>query len=174
MKRYVRNGAGCVPRAGMRSNAMTSSSPHVSFVVPCYQLAHYLPECVGSNVADVPGFEIILLDDRSPDATGRRRWIMAAHPIGGISYVRNPENLGNIRNYNKGIGLASGKYIWVLSPDDRLRSPRIVERYMRVMESRADIGFAFCPAHVIRDSEDRALRTVPLCLDDAILEDRSS
>jgi hypothetical protein len=86
-------------------------------------------------------------------------------------YVRNPENLGNIRNYNKGIGLASGKYVWILSPDDRLRNSRIVERYVAVLESRAEVGFAFCPAHLIRGREDTGpyppSRYRP---DDAILE----
>jgi glycosyltransferase involved in cell wall biosynthesis len=152
---------------------MTRSSPQVSFVVPCYRLAHYLAECVNSILLQTyPHLEIIVLDDRSPDDTEAvARGIMAAHPARRISYVRNPENIGNIRNYNKGIGLASGKYVWILSPDDRLRSPRIVEHYVAVMESRADVGFAFCPAHVIRGTEDSGLYTPSRYrLDDAILE----
>jgi hypothetical protein len=145
----------------------------VSFVVPCYRLAHYLAECVGSILSQTyPHLEIIVLDDRSPDDTEAvTGGIMAAYPDRRISYVRNPENLGNIRNYNKGIGLASGKYVWILSPDDRLRSPRIVERYVAMMESRDDVGFAFCPAHVIRDAEDTGPNASSrYLLDDAILE----
>jgi hypothetical protein len=149
------------------------SSPQVSFVVPCYRLAHYLAECVGSILSQTYlDFEIIVLDDQSPDDTEAvARGIMAAHPDRRISYVRNPQNLGNICNYNKGIGLASGKYVWILSPDDRLRSPRIVERYVAAMESRADVGFAFCPAHVIRGTKDTAPHAGSRYrLDDAILE----
>jgi glycosyltransferase involved in cell wall biosynthesis len=152
---------------------MMRSSPQVSFVVPCYGLAHYLVECVCSIVSQTyPHFEIIVLDDQSPDDTEAiARGIMAAHPDRRISYVRNPENLGNIRNYNKGIGLASGKYVWILSPDDRLRSPRIVERYVAVMDSHADVGFAFCPAHVIRGAEDTGPHAPSRYRrDDAILE----
>jgi glycosyltransferase involved in cell wall biosynthesis len=152
---------------------MTRLSSQVSFVVPCYRLAHYLAECVSSILSQTyPHVEIIVLDDRSPDdAEAVARGIMAAHPDRRISYVRNAKNLGNIRNYNKGIGLASGKYVWILSPDDRLRNPRIVERYVAVLESRADVGFVFCPAHVIRGAEDTGPHVPSLYrLDDAILE----
>jgi glycosyltransferase involved in cell wall biosynthesis len=152
---------------------MTRSSPQVSFVIPSYRLAHFLAECVGSILSQTyPHIEIIVLDDRSPDNTEAvARAIMAANPDRRISLVRNAENLGNIRNYNKGIGLASGKYVWILSPDDRLRNPRIVERYVGLLESRADVGFGFCPAHLIRGAEDTGPHAPSFYrLDDAILE----
>lgn len=135
---------------------MTQSPPHVTFVVPCYRLAHYLTECVSSILSQTyPHIEIIVLDDRSPDNTEAVACdIIAAHPNRRVLYARNPENLGNIRTYNKGIALASGKYVWILSPDDRLRHPRIVERYVAVLDSRVEVGFAFCPAHIIRGVED--------------------
>ena len=116
---------------------MIRSSSLVSFVVPCYRLAHYLAECVGSILSQTyPHIEIIVLDDQSPDDTEAvARGIMVAHSDRRISYIRNPENLGNIRNYNKGIGLASGKYVWILTPDDRLRNPHLIERYVAVLES---------------------------------------
>lgn len=148
-------------------------SAQVSFVIPCYKLGHYLPECVGSILAQTyPHLDIIILDDQSPDDTEAvARGIMAAHPDRQISYIRNPENLGNIRNYNKGIGLASGKYVWILSPDDRLRSSRIVERYVITLEAHADVGFAFCPAHVIKGTEDAGLhRPSRYRPEDAILQ----
>src|SRR4051794_2228955 len=99
---------------------MTSSPrPLVSIVVPCYRLAHFLAECVGTILCQTyHHIEIIVLDDHSPDNTEAvTRTIIVNHPDRRISYIRSPENLGNIRNYNKGIDLASGKYVWILSPD---------------------------------------------------------
>lgn len=143
---------------------MTPSCPRVSFVVPCYRLAQFLTECVSSILFQTyPHLEIIILDDQSPDNTEDvARNIIAAHPGRQVSYIRNSENLGNIRTYNKGISLASGKYVWVLSPDDRLRDPRVVERYVRLMELRPDVGFAFCPAHAIRNGVDFGLHVPSL------------
>lgn len=130
--------------------------PSVTFVVPCYRLAHYLEESIASILRQsYTNFEIIILDDRSPDDTGPvARSIVAAHPDRAITYVLNERNLGNIANYNKGIGLARGRYVWILSPDDRLRSSAVVERYVRLLEERPDVGYVFCPAHRIVKDDD--------------------
>jgi glycosyltransferase involved in cell wall biosynthesis len=147
--------------------------PTVTFVVPCYGLAHYLRECVESIVAQTHrDLEILVLDDRSPDDTAAvSRALVAAHPDREITYVQNPENLGNIRNYNKGIGLARGRYVWILSPDDRLRSPHVVERYVALMEARADVGFCFCAANRIEGDRDTGVYERSRCrAGDAVLE----
>jgi glycosyltransferase involved in cell wall biosynthesis len=71
-----------------------------------------------------------------------------------VRYVRNEPNLGHLRNYNKGIELAAGDYVWLVSADDRLRSPLVLERYLRVMEAQPQVGFAFCPGFGLRDDQE--------------------
>lgn len=134
-------------------------TPTVSFVVPCYKLARFLPECVDSILAQsYKNIEIIILDDQSPDNTAEvSGQILANHPGRNIRYIRNSDNLGNIRNYNKGIGLAHGGYVWILSPDDRLRSESIVDKYIRMMQSDPEIGYIFCSGNRIENDEDRGL-----------------
>jgi len=135
---------------------MASGSPTVTFVIPCYRLAHFLAECVASVVSqDYANIEILILDDQSPDNTEEvARRIIADHPDRNIQYVRNEKNLGNIRTYNKGISLAAGAHVWILSPDDRLRSRQIVSRYADLMVRRPDVGYVFCPAHLIKNDAD--------------------
>jgi glycosyltransferase involved in cell wall biosynthesis len=131
-------------------------TPTVSFLVPCYKLAHFLAECIHSILSQsYKNIEIIILDDQSPDNTATvSQKIVSANPGRNIVYVRNPENLGNILNYNKGIGMAAGKHVWILSPDDRLRSENIVAKYVRLMESDPEVGYIFCPAHNIENGQD--------------------
>jgi glycosyltransferase involved in cell wall biosynthesis len=44
--------------------------PKVSFVVPCYKLAHLLQKCVTSILEQTcEDFEILVMDDCSPDST---------------------------------------------------------------------------------------------------------
>lgn len=44
--------------------------PIVSFVVPCYNLSHFLAECVESILSQAyEHIEIIIIDDQSPDNT---------------------------------------------------------------------------------------------------------
>jgi tetratricopeptide (TPR) repeat protein len=59
-------------------------------------------------------------------------------------HVRNNPNLGHLRNYNKGISLARGRYIWLISADDYLRKPYILERYVRVLDENPSVGYAYC------------------------------
>jgi glycosyltransferase involved in cell wall biosynthesis len=131
-------------------------TPVVTFVVPCYRLARYLAECVESILRQsFRDIEILILDDQSPDETPEvAERLVADHPGRDVIYLRNEVNLGNIRTYNKGIGLARGRYVWILSPDDRLRSADVVARYVDRMEADGDIGFCFCAAHTIEDERD--------------------
>jgi glycosyltransferase involved in cell wall biosynthesis len=118
-------------------------NPLVSFIVPCYKLAHYLPECVNSILNQTFGdFELLIMDDCSPDNTPE---VAASFKDPRVRYVRNEPNLGHLKNYNKGIGLTRGKYIWLISPDDTLRTPYVLERFVRVLEAHPRAGYVFCP-----------------------------
>jgi glycosyltransferase involved in cell wall biosynthesis len=145
---------------------VTLATPMVSFVVPCYKFAHFLVECVGSILSQsYEDVEVIIIDDRSPDDTAAiARGILAAHQEREIFYIYNAENLGNIRTYNKGISIARGKYIWILSPDDRLRSRDIIRKYVRLMESNSELGYVFCAAHRVEGDKDVGLHQRSLYL----------
>lgn len=119
-------------------------NPRVTFVVPCYKLAHLLADCVNSILAQTfSETEILIMDDCSPDHT-----VQVAESFGDsrVKVIRNEHNIGHLRNYNKGIAMARGEYVWLISADDRLRSPQIVERYVRLLDSHPKVGYAFCPA----------------------------
>jgi len=119
------------------------SNPTVSFIVPCYKLAHLLPECVNSILGQTfTDLEILIMDDCSPDNTGE---VARSFTDPRVKYVRNDPNLGHLRNYNKGIGLTKGEFVWLISADDCLRRPYIVERYVEVMRKNPRVGYAFCP-----------------------------
>jgi len=127
-------------------------NPKVSFIVPCYKLAHVLPECVHSILSQTFGdFEVLVMDDCSPDHTPE---VARSFKDPRVIHVRNETNLGHLRNYNKGIGLARGSYLWLISADDILRRPYVVERYARLMEARPEVGYAFCPAVKLVDGKD--------------------
>lgn len=116
--------------------------PTVSFVVLCYKLAHLLPECVNSILSQTYGdFEILIMDDRSPDNTEE---VAKSFHDPRVRYVLNPQNLGFLRNENEGVRLSRGKYVWIISADDYLRKPYILQRYVELMEKKPNVGFTFC------------------------------
>jgi len=125
-------------------------NPKVSFIVPCYNLAHLLPDCIESILAQSYGdFEVLIMDDCSPDGTPE---VAQSFRDSRVQHRRNRTNLGNIQNYNKGIGLARGEHIWLISADDRLRRPYILDRYVALMDRHPEVGYAFCPAVAIDES----------------------
>jgi tetratricopeptide (TPR) repeat protein len=131
---------------------MVSRDPKVSFIIPCYKLAHFLGDCVNSILAQTyEDFEVIIMDDCSPDNTPQ---VAAGFKDPRVIYVRNEPNLGNTRNYNKGIEMARGRYIWLISADDCLRSPKVLERYVAHLEKNPQVGYVFCPAMTLRDGKE--------------------
>lgn len=127
-------------------------NPTVSFVVPCYKLAHLLAECVESILSQTYGdFEILIMDDCSPDNTPA---VAQSFHDSRVKYIRNEPNLGHLRNYNKGIELSRGKYVWLISADDKLRRDHVLHRYIQMFESNDQVGFVFCPGVRLREGKE--------------------
>ena len=126
-------------------------TPLVTFIVPCYKLAHYLAECVDSILSQTyTNLEVLIMDDCSPDNTPE---VAQSFNDPRVRHVRNEPNLGHLRNYNKGIEMARGKYVWLISADDKLHVPHVLERFVAVMEQRPDVGYAFCSGVELRNGE---------------------
>lgn len=118
--------------------------PLVSFVVPCYRLGHLLHECIASILNQGhTELELLVMDDCSPDNTSE---VVGSFSDPRIKYVRNSENFGHIRNYNRGIAASRGKYVWLISADDLLRRRYALEHYVQIMESHPSVGYVFSPA----------------------------
>jgi len=147
------------------------AAPKVTFVVPCYKLAHLLPDCVNSILGQThTNLEILILDDCSPDNTPE---VAATFTDPRVRHIRNDPNLGHLRNYNKGIGLATGEYIWLISADDRLRRPYVLEKYVAAMEANPRVGYAICPGFsLMGDTETEVIRYSVLGPNDEILDGR--
>src|SRR5256885_12941816 len=126
----------------------------VSFIVPCYNYAHFLGECVSSILRQsYTQFEVLIMDDQSPDNTPE---VAGAFRDARVVHIRNERNLGLIANINKGLELARGEYVWAISADDRLRNDYALERYVRFMEGHPEAGFVFSPAIPLREGKEEA------------------
>lgn len=140
------------------------TTPAVSFIVPCYKLAHLLSKCVNSILAQSYGnFELIIMDDCSPDNT---REIAQSFQDRRIRYIRNTNNLGHLRNYNKGIASAQGRYVWLISADDYLRVTYILQRYVDLLDGNPTIGYTFCAGYSVQDGrESQVIGQYPVRMD---------
>jgi glycosyltransferase involved in cell wall biosynthesis len=120
-----------------------SLNPKVTFVIPCYNLGHYLAECVDSLLSQTyDNFEVLIMDDCSPDETPE---VAQSFKDARVKHIRNKNNLGHLNNYNRGIELARGEYVWLISADDRLRRPYALARYLGLADVRSTIGYVISP-----------------------------
>jgi glycosyltransferase involved in cell wall biosynthesis len=126
-------------------------NPTVSFVVPCYNLGHLLKECVDSILSQTyRDFEVLIMDDCSPDQTPE---VARSLDDPRVRHIRNEPNLGHLSNYNKGIRMTRGKYVWLISADDRLLRPDVLQKYVSVAESNPSVGYVCSSAVEIRRGE---------------------
>ena len=91
--------------------------PVISVIVPVYKVEPYLHQCLDSVLAQsFTDFELILIDDGSPDNCGAICDEYAARD--SRIYVIHQENAGQGKARNVGMDRASGKYLIFLDSDD--------------------------------------------------------
>ncbi len=134
-------------------------------VVMCvYQGEKFLEEQLASVLAQSRRPDsMVIVDDHSGDATPAVARAFAARAGFPVRVVENETNLGFIRNFERGIGLAEGDVIVLADQDDVWHESRL--------ERTAD-AFAASPeaALVFSDAEltDAALRPLSRRLSDAV------
>lgn len=106
----------------------------VAVVIPCYNYAHYLKECVESIKAQTYPVEIIVVDDGSTDNT-----IEVCKELGVTWFTKKNGGLASARNF--GIARAKAEYIMCLDADDKL-VPGAVEEHVKLMKD--DMTIAQC------------------------------
>lgn len=89
-------------------------NPLVTVVVPTFNRAHFLPECLDAILAQsFTDFDLVVVDDGSQDDTGR---VLSAY-ADRIAVLRQP-NLGVSAARNAGIAKARGLYLAFCDSDD--------------------------------------------------------
>jgi glycosyltransferase involved in cell wall biosynthesis len=117
--------------------------PTVSVIIPNFNHARFLEQRIDSVLNQTfQDFELILLDDCSTDES---RSIISKYtndPRVRIEF--NEINSGStFKQWNKGVRLASAKYVWIAESDD-WADERLLERLVAVLESDPAVTFAYC------------------------------
>lgn len=111
--------------------------PLVSVVLPVYNSEKYLLEAVESILKQTFGdFELIIVDDGSTDNSAN---ILDNIEDPRIIRLRNEKNSGLVVSLNRGIGIASGKYIARMDADD-ISLPNRLEKQVKYLEAHLEVG----------------------------------
>ena len=123
--------------------------PFVSVIIPNYNYARYLEERISSILNQTfSDFEMILLDDASSDNSTEILKKYKDNPH--VSHcIVNGKNSGCVfRQWEKGINLSKGKYIWIAESDD-LAAPDFLEKTISALERHPEANLCFCGSYLI-------------------------
>lgn len=121
---------------------MTSPSQplQISVVIPCYNVAQYLDECLQSLVEQTyPHFEAILINDASLDETGKKCDVWAEQDS-RIRVIHQEKNRGVSVARNIGIREAQNDWILFLDSDDYIAPQHIATLVETATKHHADVA----------------------------------
>lgn len=119
------------------------TSPRTSIIVTNYQLHDYLFDCLESVRNQSDGdFECIIVDDASPDASGRDIARKFVKQDSRFRLVENEKNVYLAEARNVGIRMAKGRYILPLDADDML-APNAVATLSAALDADRSIHVAY-------------------------------
>ena len=129
--------------------------PVVSIIIPVYNVAQYLNECMKSVLdQSYTNWECILVDDGSNDESGSicdnwsekdRRFRVLHQPNRGVSSARNV-----------GLSAATGKYVVFIDSDDWVN-----DSYLSDMLEKADDNLDLVVSGIIIERNDRTVQICP-------------
>ena len=132
--------------------------PRVSVVIPNYNHAPYLRQRIRSVLDQTYGdTEVIALDDASTDDSMRIIEEFRSDPR--VRVFPGAVNSGSTyRQWNKGVALAGGEYVWIAESDD-YADERLLERLVGMLEGNPRCGMACCESWYVYGDAPPTTRT---------------
>ncbi|NHC38034.1 glycosyltransferase family 2 protein [Scytonema millei] len=129
--------------------------PKVSVIIPNYNHAQFLEQRIQSVLDQTyQDFEIIYLDDASTDNSNEVFAKFANNSR--IRAIYNQTNSGSpFKQWNKGIRLAQGEYVWIAESDD-YADKRLLAELVDKLDNNPTVGLAYCLSWFI-DECDRSI-----------------
>ncbi len=132
-------------------------SPSISVITPVYNAEKYIAETIESVLAQTfKDFEFIIIDDQSKDKT-RKIVEDFARKDRRIKYFINEKNLGIAGNRNRGLSLATGKYIAWQDADD-ISLPTRLEKQFKFLEANPKVAICGSYLQFFDDKGDHGVR----------------
>ena len=118
-------------------------APSISVIIPVYNCEEYLETCVDSiQNQTFTDFEIILVDDGSPDNSGKICDILAEKYNNIIAL--HQENQGQAAARNNGVKIAHGEWLHFVDSDDLIHPQMLQSLYSAAIKN--NVKLAMCSA----------------------------
>jgi glycosyltransferase involved in cell wall biosynthesis len=129
------------------------NEPLVSVLIPVYNHARYVRQCLDSLLTEGwPNLEVLIIDDGSTDDSFEvvQAW-RAEHPGAFARFdLTKQENLGITRTLNRLVAKASGEFITLVASDDSLLREGIKKRLELLLSNTSLLG-VIGDSHLMND-----------------------
>ena len=134
-----------------RNGAATDDAQQVrvSIIIPAYKAETTIEDTIAALASQTfHAFEVIVVDDASPDSTGERA--CRALRRSGLRHVvvRLVNNAGPSSARNAGVSLASGEYVAFQDADDTWM-PEKLARQVELMDGHPEVTLCGCQADLV-------------------------
>ncbi len=145
--------------------------PFWSVMIPTYNCAKYLAQTLESVLSQDPGperMQIEVIDDCStkddPEAVVREIG------KGRVSFYRQPQNVGAIRNFNTCIQRSVGHFVHILHGDDFI-APDFYSSYAELLKAHPDATLIISPSISVDENNQHIHIESPLSNIDGVIID---
>lgn len=115
----------------MTTDSNANNHPMVSIIIPIFNVASYIQECLDSIVGQEfsHDFEVILIDDCSTDHSVAICRQFVKQYAQNFRLLENAQNQGVSATRNRGLDEARGRYFMFIDPDDLLPPQALTALY---------------------------------------------
>jgi glycosyltransferase involved in cell wall biosynthesis len=139
--------------------SVSGNRPRWSVMIPVYNCASFLPRTLTSVLEQATDdMQIEVVDDASTDADVKA--LVAQIGQGRITYFRQPQNVGSLKNFETCLNRSRGYYIHLLHGDDKVRVG-YYKKMETLLETYPEAGAAFC-RYAYLNEQDEFLQHPPL------------
>lgn len=125
-----------------------NNQPRVSIVLPTYNRAGYIVDCIESVCRQVfTDWELLVIDDCSQDKTEE---LVKQIPDERIKFFKTPSRLGITATRRVGVDRAKGEFIAFIDSDDLWDETKL-EKQMQAFEEYHDAGFCVTGAYNFKE-----------------------
>ena len=127
--------------------------PKISVLIPCYNYAHFLPECLESVRSQTfPDWEAIVVDDAS--TRGNAAAVVSSVNDDRVRCIRNRENRGLGATLNIAFAAATASWVVILSADD-LFATTLLEAAWEIISVDSAVDVVFSDLQLFGNSTSR-------------------
>lgn len=138
----------------------------LTIIIPTYNCANYIEECIESIVRQRISVEVVIVDDASTDNTEQRiKTIIDNKHFNSVihfQYSRNKVNCGVAFSRNKGLSLTLGEYVIFLDADDvifDIEALSIIEKCL-LCDANEPLDLLICNRYAEFNCEEKRIITL--------------